>query len=96
MLLRALRERWHIPEEVRKFLPEWMAAVVTDERLSYRERTAAAKILLEIDRLNLEAEELAKAQPRQDQHAHMHFHGDHVFREIAAVAAVIRKKAQGW
>jgi hypothetical protein len=92
MLLRALKQRWPIPAEIRKFLPEWMAAVIQNERLSFRERTAAAKILLEVEKLNLADEELAKVQPREDKH--VHFHGSDLFAEIATAAAVIRKKSQ--
>jgi hypothetical protein len=58
MVLRALQQRWPILDEIRKFLPEWMAKVVKNENLSYRKRTTAAKILLEIEKFDLAGEEL--------------------------------------
>jgi hypothetical protein len=94
LVLRALQQRWPIPDEIRKFLPEWMGQVVKNENLSFRERTTAAKILLEIEKINLEAEEQVRIKAQLRQEEHMHSHGEHVFAEIAKAAAVIKRKAQ--
>jgi hypothetical protein len=95
MLLRALQQRWPIPDDIRKFLPEWMAKVVKNENLSFRERTTAAKILLEIEKLNLEAEEQVRIKAQLRQEEHMHFHGEAVFERIRQAAVVIKKRLNG-
>lgn len=56
MVERALRQRWPIPEGLRERLPAELAKVIESRRASHRNKIAAARALLEADKLNLEQE----------------------------------------
>lgn len=58
LLRRAIRERWPLTEEQRDKLPKWLVQIVSDEELDVRGRVGAAKVLVEMDKLNIQQEQI--------------------------------------
>jgi len=57
LLQRAVRERWPIPEAERAKLPRWLLEIVADPDLDVRGRVGAAKVIAELDKLNMAQEQ---------------------------------------
>lgn len=58
LLRRAVRERWAIAEELRSSLPRWLGEIVSDDELDVRGRVGAAKVLVDMDKLNMDQEQV--------------------------------------
>lgn len=56
LLRRAARNGWDIPDELKRSVPGWLGQIVGDEELDVRGRVGAAKVLVDMDRANLERE----------------------------------------
>jgi hypothetical protein len=56
---RALRERWPVPQALRRPLVERLGKIVQDPKASPREAVAAARALLAASRINLESTAVA-------------------------------------
>jgi hypothetical protein len=94
LILRAVRQRWQIPEDFKARLPALLIDMVGDDRLTRRERMTAARLILELERQN-QADEHAAALTHQ--HLHLHgdnYHGENFFAEIEKAARVIKAKSQ--
>ncbi len=57
LLRRAIRERWPLTDEQREKLPLWLVKIVGDEDLDVRGRVGAAKVIVEMDKLNMAQEQ---------------------------------------
>jgi hypothetical protein len=60
LLTRALREGWHVPEEKKTKVIEMLCAIVAAPDAKKRERTSAARALLQASRVELDAIRLAQ------------------------------------
>jgi hypothetical protein len=47
-----------LTEEQRDKLPKWLVQIVSDEELDVRGRVGAAKVLVEMDKLNIQQEQI--------------------------------------
>jgi hypothetical protein len=63
---RALRQGWHIPTELRVEIIEMMRKIVVDPAATRRDRTAAARVLLQADRVELDAIRVAQGAQYED------------------------------
>lgn len=57
---RALRQGWNVPQAVREQIIATMQAMLTDEKSSARERNAAARLLVQASRVELDAIRVAQ------------------------------------
>lgn len=57
LLRRAIRERWPLTDEQRAKLPLWLVEIVGDDELDVRGRVGAAKVIVEMDKLNMMQEQ---------------------------------------
>jgi hypothetical protein len=55
LLVRALREGWHVPKGKKTEVIKTLCAIVTQEGATKREKTSAARALLQASRMELEA-----------------------------------------
>jgi hypothetical protein len=55
LYLRALRDGWNIPAEVRADIINMLRGIVTDENATRREKTAAARAVMQASRVELDA-----------------------------------------
>jgi hypothetical protein len=55
-------ERWPIPYPTRAKVPKVLAAILTSRKAAAKDRVAAAKVMIEMDRVNVTYEELAEAR----------------------------------
>ena len=53
---RAIRERWPIPPEARETIATNLASIAKNAKASHRNRAIAARILVQMDALNMEQE----------------------------------------
>jgi hypothetical protein len=63
---RALRQGWHIPTELRTEIIEMMRTIMVDTTSTRRDRTAAARVLLQADRVELDAIRVAQGAQYED------------------------------
>lgn len=63
---RALRHGWDIPAETRTAMIAMLSKIVGDERARTRERTAAARVLLQASRVHLDAIRMEQAVECED------------------------------
>jgi hypothetical protein len=63
---RAMRQGWNVPEKMRKEIIKMMQAMVTDEKATPRERNAAARLLVQASRVELDAIRLAQSTEFHD------------------------------
>jgi hypothetical protein len=61
---RAIRERWPIPAAIRKDIPEMLGAIVAGSE-DERAKVAAAKVLVMMDKLNLDNEKRGDPSKRE-------------------------------
>jgi hypothetical protein len=61
LLIRALQHGWQIPSEMRAKVVAVLCEITTDAKARPRERTAAARALLQASRVELEAIRAAEA-----------------------------------
>jgi hypothetical protein len=57
---RALREGWNVPKGKKKEVVATLCAIVAEEKATKREKTAAARALLQASRMELEAIRVAQ------------------------------------
>lgn len=69
MIEKAIRERWPIPEGKRPAIAQMLCDVAESKDASDRGKIAAAKALIEIDKLNMEQERRDLAIPEYHSHA---------------------------
>jgi hypothetical protein len=73
LILKAVVQRWKIPEHLRQRLPEIMAQILEDGQLTRKERMTAAKILLQCEAQNQANDHASNlTQPATSQHLHIH------------------------
>jgi len=63
---RALRQGWHIPTELRTEIIEMMRTIMVDTTSTRRDRTAAARVLLQASRVELDAIRAAHGAQYED------------------------------
>jgi hypothetical protein len=105
LLERALRERWQVPEYIRREGPALLAEVITSKRASARNKIAAFRALVQADAQNLEYERTtgaAPAPPTPASPVNVHVHGDmtltheqHIAAELAPYAEALRLVLRG-
>jgi hypothetical protein len=63
---RALRQGWDIPAELRTEIIEMMRKIMGDATATRRDRTAAARVLLQANRVELDAIRVAQGAQYED------------------------------
>jgi len=63
---RALRQGWNIPAKLRAEIIEMMRKIVVDSTAPRRDRTAAARVLLQASRVELDAIRTAQGAQYED------------------------------
>ena len=63
---RALRQGWHIPARLRTEILTTMRQIMGDTTATRRDRTAAARVLLQADRVELDAIRVAQGAQYED------------------------------
>jgi hypothetical protein len=66
LYVRALSQGWNIPVKMRSQVVNTLAGIVTDEKSSRRERTSAARALLQASRVELDAIRVAHEARYED------------------------------
>jgi hypothetical protein len=66
LYLRALRQGWNIPPEVRTDIIVMLRGIVTDEDATHREKTSAARAVMQASRVELDAIRVAFAARFED------------------------------
>src|SRR5947209_8292836 len=63
---RALCQRWDIPAKMRLEIVTKMSEIMSDEKATRRDRTAAARVLLQASRVELDAIRVAQGAQYED------------------------------
>ena len=96
MVERAIREKWPITDEIRQLATQQMAITVGRSE-SERARVAAARVLAQFDRVNVQRESNLIAEERArtaETHQHVHFEALNEGRDIIA-RVLARIEARG-
>lgn len=86
MLERATRQRWPIPEKYKEAIIKRQVGIAISSTSKPREASAAARTVLNADKINIEQQKLE--QPEQHLHLHQQIPHSKIFYDLPAVETV--------